>query len=674
MNIRLVLLTKVSIFSKAGATTTCGLISLRTSRSTFTRFCYHFVKKEQCRKAACQLIHENPKKAHYFVEGDINTTLFEDRMSLDIVSQHIDDIREQYMSNRKMKSRPSKNGMFLSVPELIRKMGLDLNLGDDNEMNSSPYRLKSPSQAKDESNTYSQGLYSNELRHDLVNNTDADDSEDDLKKIVFEFNDRYYVNEDQEIQKEVERFNKASTGSVYDNHHSDISADQQLNASGIMKRNLKFLFDVNSSNDDGSVSYGAAETSLIDEDTHRSFNRSGLRKYWFTDVFEDASPKENSEKGLNAGLYDHYLSGLYQPWQANHRDNHHRQRSKQPLIRKLQKEDYYYRIDTDMSREMKEKQMRKNRSGAMESFLDSPPKTEDLEETSKGPARSAQPLLINFIDEKALESQDNDKTSELDFTLSVPRKETEKLSKDDKKGKSRDADKPKASGKKNKKKKVNQVIIDDNAEDVSLFRTKPKKGKAKKNEIRQQQMAKSKVTAEVVIPDGVSEIPQRGLDESIDHENDEMIDDLIKNRADDLEENCDSQQPKEQLETTFAKESSPGLPETNLITRGADTLLPDGGDSKDKKKKKKKAKKATVAVKPGSTAKDQANEEVNQCDKEKDVAITEIDNMLRRSDNLILLMFDVLDNNFMAEEFYVDKRRHFSKYVYVSDLGSKGNK
>lgn len=672
MNTRHVSHTEVSTSSKAEVTTTCGHTFRRTSRSILTRFCYHFIKKEQCRKSTCQLVHENPKKAHYFVEGDINTAVYEDRMSFDIIAQHLDDIRVQQAKHKQTQIGTSKHLAFLSVSDILRKMGLDQKSNANYDASQSPYRVKSPSHAKDESQTYSQDLYGSELRHDLVNNTEPEDSEEELKKIVFEFKDRYYVNEDQEIQKEVEKFNKASTQSAYDNCHSDISIDNQLNASGIMRRNLKFLFDLNSSNDDASVSYGAAETSLLEDDTHRSFNRSALRKYWFTDVFEDLPLKEAGERSAGSGLYDQYLSAIYQPWQAGAKEPPHRHRSKQPSIRKLQREDYYYRIDADMSREMRERQANK-RFGPTGSFLDSAPKTEDLEESSKDPARSTQPLLINYIDEKALESQDNDKTSELEFAMSVPRKETERPSKEDKKGRSRDADKPKASGKKNKKKKVNQVIIDDNEEDVSLFRTKPKKGKAKKNEIRQQQMAKSKVSNEVVIPDGVSEIPQRGLDESIDHENDEMIDDLIKKRTDQAEQTGAEVRPVEPVESTFAKDASPGASVMTPTLKAAEPSNLDG-DSRDKKKKKKKAKKAAVAVKPGSTAKEQVNEEVNQSDKEKDLAITEIDGILRRNDNLLLLMFDVLDNNFMAEEFYVDKRRHFSKYVYVSDLGSKGNK
>ena len=339
-------------------------------------------------------------------------------------------------------------------------------------------------------------------------------------------------------------------------------------------------------------------------------------------------------------------------------------------IRKLPKEDYYYKLDDDISREMHERRKFSNGSPQIANFLEPESKKESPEKEKS----TVQPLLMNFIDQKTLEMQENEKPSTFGFGFVTSPGALTEGSKD-KKADLKDESKPKATPKK-KKRKGNQIIIDDNEEEASIFRTKPKKGKSKKNEIRQQQLAKTQTIKEEVFQDDeVSEIPQAGLEESLDNDKDEMIEDLLKKKTEKKEdESHPSTLTNQGNQETTAGEGTPVRSETAATFPVSDSTNIETGDGKDKKKKKKKAKKATVVAKPGSQVKDPANEELNQPDKEKDTAITEVDGMLRKNDNLLLLIFDVLDNNFISEEFYVDKRRHFSKYVYVSDLGTKVGK
>jgi hypothetical protein len=303
-------------------------------------------------------------------------------------------------------------------------------------------------------------------------------------------------------------------------------------------------------------------------------------------------------------------------------------------------------------------------------FLDADQKKEDQEKDKA----NMQPLLMNFIDQKALEMQENDKQSSFTFGFPTKPVTTTDVSKD-RKSDPKGEDRTKATPKK-KKKKGNQIIIDDNEEEASLFRTKPKKGKAKKNEVKLPQPIKTPVIKEEVFQDDeVSEIPQTGQEESLDNDKDEMIEDLLTKKTDKKDDISHPSDLTNQahLDTAIG-DGSPARSETAVTFPTLDGANLEAGDAKAKKKKKKKAKKAPVATKPGSQVKDAVNEELNQPDKEKDVAITEVDSMLRKNDNLLLLIFDVLDNNFISEEFYVDKRRHFSKYVYVSDLGMKTGK
>lgn len=605
------------------------------------------------------MIHENPQKAHYFMEGEINTTVFEDKMSVDIIASHLPELRELYLQSQESKGLQTQTFRFLPVHEVIHRLGLDGQMAQVLNQPSTPYRMKGTPPGRDLSNTPSKELLGSDHNGDYAANlrSDGEDSEEELKRIVFEFRDRYYVNEDQEMQKEVEKFNKAST-SPYDHCHSDCSDEYALSASGITQRNQKFLFGSPSSHGERSQSFGAVEESLQEDETPRSLVCSFFRKYWFTDLFEENVLRDGQDKYGSLALNEFYAS--LQP----RTERTSKSTAGKLNIRKLQREDYYYKLDDEISREMHEK---KKAAKLSSDYQAQDSKKEDEEDDKK----SVPPLLMNFIDQKALEMQDNDKQSNYTFGFPAKPDANPDVSKDKKRDAKEDS-KPKATPKK-KKKKGNQIIIDDNEEEASLFRSKPKKGKAKKNEIRQQQQAKTQVVKEEVFPDDeVSEIPQTGLEESLDNEKDEVIEDLLKKKTD---KKGDFTNPSDittqaNMETVVG-ETTPVRSETAATFPTSDAANAEAADGKDKKKKKKKVKKPTVASKPGSQAKDAVNEELSQPDKEKDLAITEVDGMLRKNDNLLLLIFDVLDNNFISEEFYVDKRRHFSKYVYVSDLGSK---
>jgi hypothetical protein len=583
-------------------------------------------------------------------------------MSVDIINSNLTDLKDIYLSSSESKHMQTQTLRFLPVHEVIRRLGLESQMTQlINDV--MPYRVKSSSPLRDSSKTPSKEVLGSDHHDDAANfRSDNEDSEEDLKRIVFEFRDRYYVNEDQELQKEVEKFNKAST-SPYDQGHSEYSDENQLSANGIMRRNHKFLFNSGSSNDDRSCSIGAVEESLYDEETPRSLIHSGFRKCWFTDLFEEFAQKESLDKYSSNPLYDIYVNG------APRGDRTSKSTNTKLSIRKLPREDYYYKLDDDISREMHEKRKGARSPAPPPNFLD----CDDKKEREKSSISTA-PLLMNFIDQKTLEMQENDKQST--YTFGFPNKQGAKTDDSkDKKVDPKDSSKPKTTPKK-KKKKGNQIIIDDNEEEASLFRTKPKKGKAKKNDIRQQQLAKAQeVKEEAFQDDEVSEIPQTGLDESLDNDKDELIEDLLTKRSD---TRYGLRQPSELANQgntdTPAGEDSPARSETAATFPTSDGLNTEAGDGKDKKKKKKKPKKPTIVSKPGSQTKDVVNEELSQPDKEKDIAINEVDVVLRKNENLLLMIFDVLDNNFMSEEFYVDKRRHFRKYVYVSDLGTKTGK
>lgn len=595
------------------------------------------------------------------MEGEINTTVFEDKMSVDIITSHLSDLKDIYLNSLESKHLQTQTFRFLPVHEVIRRLGLE---GQLNQLinEAMPYRIKNTSLLRDSSQSPSKEVLGSDQLDDAANfRSEAEDSEEDIKRIVFEFRDRFYVNEDQEIQKEVEKFNKAST-SPYDQGHSEYSDDNALSANGIMRRNLKFLLNSRNSNDDGSYSIGAVEESLHDEETPRSLVKSSLRKYWFTDQFEDLTLKESPDKFNTNPLYDIYVNG------ATRGERTSKSTNIKLNIRKLPREDYYYKLDDDISREMHERRKGAKSPAPVANFR----VLEESKEPEK-PRTPEAPLLMNFLDQKTIENQEIDKHSYGFGFLNKTGIKPEPSN--DKNEDTKDGNKPKTTPKK-KKKKGNQIIIDDNEEEASLFRTKPKKGKAKKNEIRQQQLAKANVIKEEVFQDdGVSEIPQTGFDESIDNDKDDMIEDLLTKKSD---KNEDSNLPIEKNSKGIGEiqqgEGSPVRSETAAGFPSSDPLNTEGGDAKDKKKKKKKPKKSAAPAKPGSQTKEAVNEEFSQPDKEKDVAITEVDGLLRRNDNLLLLIFDVLDNNFMSEEIYVDKRRHFSKYVYVSDLGTKTGK
>lgn len=177
----------------------------------------------------------------------------------------------------------------------------------------------------------------------------------------------------------------------------------------------------------------------------------------------------------------------------------------------------------------------------------------------------------------------------------------------------------------------------------------------------------------------MSEIPYQSIEESVDTDNNDLQS-IIKNpptldrSRSGLIKNSDIEGVEEEpVEANIRATSEIRMPKATIEVhseRKNELAYAEGSPETDQKKKKKK-KVSKAAGKNGF--KDQ-DADIIQTDTDKDHMITELDSILKKRDNVLASIFDVLENNFISEEIYVDKKRHYSKYVYISNINSKGAK
>lgn len=626
--------------------------------------------------------------------------MFEDRMSLDILQDHLEDFKQQYIESKDNRALLPHSPWFLPVYEIVRKIGLESQMLT--LIAHTRTGITSSRGLDDQKSKYDDDISRSDCRNlcpqESMKLNEISFDNGNYPEEYIEYKDNFYVDEGHEVLLEVNRFNRLGERTPeMESHHTQ--SFESIDAQGIVNRNMTFLeSEAIDRSHEGDHLFPSTCTPRQSDDSsqeeeHPSKYSLGVMRSWVIDFLDQNPFRDWANTKLKSALYDFFLHGLFTAREAKlptfqltpSRETlplPQPKGKKQPQIQKLAKEDYYYKLDEESVQKILERKRASREAGKADGLTDSDPikPVETFNNT---------PLLSHTMDQHELEKLNNS-GQELEYLLpGINDKKT--LGEDDPKGKGKQNKKTKKG-----KKPTTQVVVDKEGSEFTSIFGKTKKSKQKKDQKQpQKQQVKSKNAKDDIQIDGVSvSVIPNGSDNSIINENDEIISDfigqeqandggmLISDTAGAIEDQNNPQDGSREEDTSPVNHSPTPVESDIRLVKAAvstpqeaehqiDSPADKSVDGKDKKKKKKKPKKPAV-TKPGQ-AKEAPLEELSQIDKEKDSAIAEIDNILKRNDNLVLSILEVLDNNFMSEEFYVDKRRHFSKYVYISDSSNANN-
>lgn len=521
-----------------------------------------------------------------------------------------------------------------------------------------------------------------------------------LAHMVFESGDQFFVHEDRELLYEIDQnarrmiFRRSSEGNSTDL----IDEEEDENYKEIVgKLNKEYLEQGDTTSQEDPYELG-----LSDSDEGIAPLPGELTSPWLFENVEDRSILESATgTKFNTSLYDERSSTLrilqVSPVPANVTVPQAPVSKKKKVKPGFHEEvpnnfgqvtftlnDLLYKVDPELLARLKKSKkaaqtpISQPTASQTQSILE--PAPEPQEAAPQAPKVNPS-LLINHIDPTLLEKEENHARSSSEELSISPNKNGGASKPTASKVESEDPSKAAKTGKKGKKNKKTTntlVLVDDEMDDKpsgllgSLIPSK-KQSKKAKQAAKQQKLAaeQAKQQKEELNLDEVSEI-QHERSEDV-----EMLAESLDNPIADDHESSTLLRSTRELELgprDFRAQEALLLDDDKhrLAKPEIENSEPrDSSEGMDKKKKKKKPKKGaqTVTKTLPNGKVDPLFEELSQPDKEKDSAITQVDMILRRAgpENIASLILQVLDNDFMAEEIFVDKRRYYTKYVYVAD-------
>ena len=600
-------------------------------------------------------------------------------MSTDIIENNLEEIHSKYFSTPDSFKHASKNPLFLSVQEIIRKLGFGGILPDSTPVNwtVTEDKQREPSSSGEDSL--------------------------DLKNFAFEYNDTFYVNEDQEIQKNVERYNKRGFENCQET--GDTSSENMPGFEEIIKRNKDFLDNAQSEGNDSGFSHGP-DLTFEEQSSEESVQPAAwqMRRRWFFEPQEDLVVRDVASKVSSTAVFDiimnnmlgsidFNISRLYFEAGARGQEARPEPLDRQPKPatpmkkpeppKRIDKELYLYKLDEartkliqERTKALKSASASKHETPAPTAPADPHPDRQPVEEAPDfkppqppqpqqppNPSEpTANPSTANTHSMENVESSGwlDHREEVLIFEADQPRLEETA------------APKP-ALSKKPKKRQGNFLIEAD--QEQSLFGPpKQKKNKNKKNQKVQQKAVLVQKKAQNF--DGVSEINCK--EESFNDEGDfgeigELMDHYPNGQSQSQMLAVDDEGIKAFNSEVLASLEGGKLAKAaqNKDSHSDQDNGNSDGEGKEKKKRKKKPKKPAPAV--SSPQKEVEVEQVIIPDREKDLAVTKIDEFLRNNDNISAIL-GVLAEEPIGEEVYVDKKRLYTKIVLVSDTSAKGGK
>lgn len=527
-----------------------------------------------------------------------------------------------------------------------------------------------------------------------------------IAQMIFELDDQFYVHEDKELLFEIDQnarrmiFRRSSEENSHDQFEDD---DDEFSKTTIVKLNKEFL-----EQGDATFQDDLHELGLSDSDDGPLTLPGELPAPWFIDLVEDKSIFESQTGSkFSASLYDErspmlkVLKASPVPKNINlpqavtgkkkkMRLGYHEEIPTNSGQVFFTQDDLLYKVDPEIlanlrkSKKPPEPSASQPTASQTQSILESAPEVQEQPQIQQAKANPS--LLIHHIDPNLLEKEEAAPRSSSEEISISPNKNGGGSKPTAAKVEVEDSSKAGKTVKKNKKGKKatgTLVLIDDETEDKpsgllgSLISGKKQSKKAKQAAKQQKLLAEAaKQQKEEFNLDEVSEIQHDRsaegeiLGESLENP---MVDEIDVPRQSTRELHISPKDSRPQ-ETLFLDEEPHRAEVEEVQTEPRESS--EGADKKKRKKKAKKGAQTTTKTLPNGKI-DPLFEELSQPDKEKDTNITYVDSILRKAghENIASLILQVLDNESMSEEFFVDKRKYYTKYVYVADAlaGVPGN-